>query len=206
MARSKSSKRWLKEHFEDKYVNKAKHEGLRSRAAYKLQEINNRDRLLKPGMTLIDLGAAPGGWSQFAANVVGQKGKVIALDILSMDAIKDVDFLQGDFSEPIIVERLLKLVGDRPVSLVLSDMAPNITGISSVDQARMMHLAELALELTKAVLLPGGDLMIKLFQGSGVDEFKKELKCSFNKILIRKPTASRARSREIYLLARDYNV
>jgi 23S rRNA (uridine2552-2'-O)-methyltransferase len=206
MARSKSSKRWLKEHFEDKYVNKAKREGLRSRAAYKLQEINNRDRLLKPGMTLIDLGAAPGGWSQFAANIVGQKGKVVALDILPMDTIEDVDFLQGDFNEPIVVGRLLKLVGDRPVSLVLSDMAPNITGISSVDQARIMNLAELALALAKNVLSPGGDLMIKLFQGSGVDEFKKELKCSFNKILIRKPTASRSRSREIYLLARGYNV
>ncbi len=211
MARSKSSSKWLKEHFDDKYVNKAKKEGLRSRAAYKLQEINKRDRLLKPGMCLIDLGAAPGGWSQFAASVVGHKGKVIALDILPMDQIEDVDFLQGDFNEPIVVERLLKLVAEQPVgqpkiSLVLSDMAPNITGIVSVDQARMMNLAELAFELTQNVLSPGGDLLIKLFQGSGVDEFKKELKCSFNKILIRKPAASRSRSREIYLLARGYNV
>jgi len=206
MARSKSSSKWLKEHFDDKYVNLAKKEGLRSRAAYKLQEINKRDRLLKPGMSLIDLGAAPGGWSQLAASIIGKKGKVIAVDLLPMDQLEDVEFIQGDFNDPEIVERLLKSVAQQPVSLVLSDMAPNITGIASVDQARMMNLAELALDLSKNVLSPGGDLLIKLFQGSGVDEFKKEVKFSFKKILVRKPAASRSRSREIYLLARGYNV
>jgi len=206
MAKSKSSKQWLKEHFDDKYVNQAKFDGMRSRAVYKLQEINKRDKIIKSGMTVVDLGAAPGGWSQFAAGILGSKGKVIALDILPMDGLENVEFLQGDFNEPIILERLLKLTGSESVGLVMSDMAPNISGIDSMDQARMMNLAELALDLARQVLRPNGDFLIKMFQGSSVDEFKKELKTAFKKVLIRKPDASRSRSREIYILARGYDV
>ena len=206
MAKSKSSKKWLKEHFDDKYVNQAKLDGMRSRAAYKLQEINKRDKLIKPGMTVVDLGAAPGGWSQFAAGIVGHKGKVIAMDILPMDSLENVEFVQGDFNEPIILQRLLELTVNQPIGLVMSDMAPNISGIASMDQARMMNLADLALDLVRQALMPGGDFLIKMFQGSGIDEFKKELKTIFKKVLIRKPDASRSRSREIYILARGYNV
>jgi len=206
MAKSKSSKNWLKEHFDDKYVNQAKLDGMRSRAAYKLQEINKRDKLINSGMTVVDLGAAPGGWSQFAAGIVGTKGKVIAMDILPMDSLENVEFVQGDFNEPIILERLLELTVNQPVGLVMSDMAPNISGINSMDQARMMNLADLALDLARQVLMPDGDFLIKMFQGSGIDEFKKELKTIFKKVLIRKPDASRSRSREIYILARGYNV
>ena len=206
MAKSKSSKKWLKEHFDDKYVNQAKLDGMRSRAAYKLLEINKRDKLIKPGMTVVDLGAAPGGWSQFAAGIVGHKGKVIAMDILPMDSLENVEFVQGDFNEPIILQRLLELTVNQPIGLVMSDMAPNISGIASMDQARMMNLADLALDLVRQALMPGGDFLIKMFQGSGIDEFKKELKTIFKKVLIRKPDASRSRSREIYILARGYNV
>ncbi len=206
MAKSKSSKSWLKEHFDDKYVNQAKLDGMRSRAAYKLLEINKRDKLIKPGMTVVDLGAAPGGWSQFAAGIVGHKGKVIAMDILPMDSLENVEFVQGDFNEPIILQRLLELTVNQPIGLVMSDMAPNISGITSMDQARMMNLADLALDLVRQALMPGGDFLIKMFQGSGSDEFKKELKTIFKKVLIRKPDASRSRSREIYILARGYNV
>ena len=206
MAKSKSSKKWLKEHFDDKYVNQAKLDGMRSRAAYKLLEINKRDKLIKPGMTVVDLGAAPGGWSQFAAGIVGHKGKVIAMDILPMDSLENVEFVQGDFNEPIILQRLLELTVNQPIGLVMSDMAPNISGIASMDQARMMNLADLALDLVRQALMPGGDFLIKMFQGSGIDEFKKELKTIFKKVLIRKPDASRSRSREIYILARGYTV
>ena len=206
MAKSKSSKKWLKEHFDDKYVNQAKLDGMRSRAAYKLLEINKRDKLIKPGMTVVDLGAAPGGWSQFAAGIVGHKGKVIAMDILPMDSLENVEFVQGDFNEPIILQRLLELTVNQPIGLVMSDMAPNISGIASMDQARMMNLADLALDLVRQALMPDGDFLIKMFQGSGIDEFKKELKTLFKKVLIRKPDASRSRSREIYILARGYNV
>jgi len=206
MAKSKSSKNWLKEHFDDKYVNRAKLDGMRSRAAYKLLEINKRDKLIKSGMTVVDLGAAPGGWSQYAAGIVGHKGKVIAMDILPMDSLENVEFVQGDFNEPIILERLLELTVNQPIGLVMSDMAPNISGINSMDQARMMNLADLALDLARQALMPGGDFLIKMFQGSGVDEFKKELKTIFKKVLIRKPDASRSRSREIYILARGYHV
>ena len=206
MAKSKSSKKWLKEHFDDKYVNQAKLDGMRSRAAYKLLEINKRDKLIKPGMTVVDLGAAPGGWSQFAAGIVGHKGKVIAMDILPMDSLENVEFVQGDFNEPIILQRLLELTVNQPIGLVMSDMAPNISGIASMDQARMMNLADLALDLVRQALMPDGDFLIKMFQGSGIDEFKKELKTIFKKVLIRKPDASRSRSREIYILARGYNV
>lgn len=206
MARSKTSKKWLHEHFKDKYVIKSKKEGVRSRAVYKLQEINDRDKLIKAGNVVIDLGSAPGGWSELAGSIVGHKGLVVASDILPMDNINNVEFVQGDFNQPIILERIEKLVENRAVSLVLSDMAPNISGIPSVDQARMMNLAELALDLANSVLSPGGDMLIKVFQGAGVDEFKQEIRKSFKKLVVRKPDASRSRSREIYLLARGFDV
>jgi len=206
MARSKTSKKWLHEHFDDPYVKKAQQEGWRSRAIYKLIEIDERDRLLKPGMTVIDLGAAPGGWSEYAARKVGDKGRVIALDLLPMDAIAGVEFIEGDFREAAVYERLLAVVGERPVDLVMSDMAPNMSGMKAVDQPRAMYLAELSLELAQKVLKPGGDMLIKAFTGEGLDEFKREIRQHFGKLIVRKPKASRSRSPEIYLLARGYNV
>ncbi len=204
MARSKSSSRWLKEHFDDEYVKKAQQQGYRSRAVYKLLEIHQNDRILQPGMTIVDLGAAPGGWSQLAAQIVGEKGTVIALDILPMDALKGVEFIQGDFTDQQVLNILLERVGAAKVGLVMSDMAPNITGINSVDQPRAMYLAELALDLAHKVLAPGGDVLIKVFQGEGFDELYKELRVSFKQVLVRKPKASRARAREVYLLARNF--
>ncbi|MEO7557734.1 MAG: 23S rRNA (uridine(2552)-2'-O)-methyltransferase RlmE [Gammaproteobacteria bacterium] len=204
MARSKSSSRWLKEHFDDEYVKKAQQQGYRSRAVYKLLEIHQSDRILQAGMTTVDLGAAPGGWSQLAAQIVGEKGTVIALDILPMDALKGVEFIQGDFTDQQVLNILLERVGAAKVGLVMSDMAPNITGINSVDQPRAMYLAELALDLARKVLAPGGDVLIKVFQGEGFDELYKELRVSFKQVLVRKPKASRARAREVYLLARNF--
>lgn len=204
MARSKSSSRWLKEHFDDEYVKKAQQQGYRSRAVYKLLEIHQGDRILQAGMTTVDLGAAPGGWSQLAAQIVGEKGTVIALDILPMDALKGVEFIQGDFTDQQVLNILLERVGAAKVGLVMSDMAPNITGINSVDQPRAMYLAELALDLAHKVLAPGGDVLIKVFQGEGFDELYKELRVSFKQVLVRKPKASRARAREVYLLARNF--
>ena len=206
MARSKTSKKWLHEHFKDQYVIQAKKEGLRSRAVYKLKEINDRDKLLKRDTTVVDLGAAPGGWSEYASSVVGKKGLVVASDILPMDRINFVEFVQGDFNEPIIVQSLENLLENRAVSLVMSDMAPNVSGIVSVDQARMMNLAEMALDFAASVLSPGGDFLIKVFQGAGIDEYKSELRKVFKKVIVRKPGASRPRSREIYLLARGYKL
>ena len=206
MARSKTSKKWLTEHFDDPYVKKAQQEGWRSRAIYKLIEIDERDRLLKPGMTVVDLGAAPGGWSEYAARQVGNKGRVIALDLLPMDAIAGVEFIEGDFREAPVYEQLLAVLDGRPVDLVMSDMAPNMSGMKAVDQPRAMYLAELSLELAQKVLKPGGDMLIKAFTGEGLDEFKREIRQHFAKLIVRKPKASRARSPEIYLLARGYNV
>ncbi len=206
MARSKSSGRWLKEHFDDQYVVRAQQEGYRSRAAYKLLEIDNKDKLLKPGMTVVDLGAAPGGWTQIAADRVGRKGKVVALDILQMDPIPDVTVLEGDFREDEVLQQLLDALGGRPVDLVMSDMAPNISGVKSVDQPRAMYLVELALELARTVLKPGGDMLVKLFQGEGSEAYIKECRAAFGKVIIRKPDASRGRSREVYVLARNYIV
>jgi 23S rRNA (uridine2552-2'-O)-methyltransferase len=206
MARSKTSKKWLAEHFDDPYVKKAQQEGWRSRAIYKLIEIDERDKLLKPGMTVVDLGAAPGGWSEYAARKVGDKGRVIAMDLLPMDAIAGVEFIQGDFHEKAVYERLLQVIGERPVDLVMSDMAPNMSGMKAVDQPRAMYLAELSLELAQKVLKPGGDMLIKAFTGEGLDEFKREIQQHFRKLIVRKPKASRPRSPEIYLLARGYNV
>jgi len=206
MARSKTSGKWLKEHFDDAYVKRAQLEGWRSRAVYKLIEIDEKDHILKTGMTVVDLGAAPGSWSEYAAKKVGDKGRIIALDILPMDAMANVTVIQGDFREQAVYEQLLETLGKSRVDLVMSDMAPNISGMKAVDQPRAMYLAELALELADKVLIEGGDLLIKVFTGEGLDPFKQELRKKFNKILVRKPKASRPRSPEIYLLARGYNV
>ena len=204
MARSKSSHRWLKEHFSDPYVKRAQAEGLRSRAAYKLEELLDRDRLLKPGMRVVDLGAAPGGWSQMARARLGERGRVLALDILPMDAIAGVEFLQGDFREEAVLARLEQALGGAGLDLVLSDMAPNMTGVASVDQARAMELAELARDFAQAHLDPGGAFLVKLFQGAGFDDYLKDLRRRYAKITMRKPKASRARSPEVYALATGF--
>jgi 23S rRNA (uridine2552-2'-O)-methyltransferase len=204
MARSKSSGRWLRRHFDDRYVHQAQQAGYRSRAAFKLLEINDRDHILRPGMTVIDLGAAPGGWTQVAASGVGARGRVIALDILPMDPLPSVGFICGDFREEVVFAQLLDLVGEQRVDLVISDMAPNISGMRAVDQPRAMYLAELALDLARKVLAPGGALLVKAFQGEGIDEFRRELQCSFKTVVTRKPKASRPSSREVYMLAKDF--
>ncbi|MBE0510660.1 MAG: 23S rRNA (uridine(2552)-2'-O)-methyltransferase RlmE [Chromatiales bacterium] len=206
MARSKSSQRWLKEHFDDEYVKKAQQQGYRSRAAFKLLEIQQKDQLLKHGMIVVDLGAAPGGWSQIAADLVGKRGQVIALDILPMDPLPDVVVLQGDFQEDAVLEALMQAIDGQPVDLVMSDMAPNMSGVRTVDQPRAMYLAELTLELAKTVLKPGGDMLLKVFQGEGFDAYHKQCRDHFAKVVIRKPDASRGRSREVYLLARGYQL
>lgn len=206
MARSKSSGRWLREHFDDVYVKRAQQEGFRSRAVFKLEELDQRDRLLRPGMTVVDLGAAPGGWSQYARRAVGEKGRVVALDILPMDAIPGVEILQGDFREQEVFDGLMQTLGENPVDLVISDMAPNISGVNSVDQARAMYLVELAIDMAKRILKPEGDLVLKIFQGEGFDPVLADLRRSFRKVTIRKPKASRPRSREVYALARNYIV
>ncbi|MGE0080303.1 MAG: 23S rRNA (uridine(2552)-2'-O)-methyltransferase RlmE [Thiohalomonadaceae bacterium] len=206
MARSASSTRWLKEHFDDEYVKRAQQMGYRSRAVFKLLEIDEKDRLFRKGMRVIDLGAAPGGWSQIARDRVGPQGRVVALDILPMDPLPDVEVLQGDFREEAVMNALLAAVGDEQVDLVMSDMAPNISGERTIDQPRAMYLAELALDLAQRVLAPGGDLLIKVFQGEGSDAFMRTLKQHFAKVIVRKPKASRPRSREVYLLARNYIV
>lgn len=204
MAKSQSSRRWLSEHFRDEYVKRAQQEGLRSRAVFKLKELDERHRLLKPGMTVVDLGAAPGGWSEYAAQRVGRNGKVIALDILPMEPVEGVLFIQGDFREESVLEELHRAIDQRPVQLVLSDMAPNLSGMKAVDQPRAMHLAELAMELAREVLAPGGGFLIKLFQGEGSDAFLREVRQSFAVCSVKKPDASRARSREVYLLASGF--
>jgi 23S rRNA (uridine2552-2'-O)-methyltransferase len=206
MARKGSSHRWLREHHSDEYVRRAKQEGWRSRAVYKLEEIDGKDRLFRPGMTVVDLGAAPGGWSQYAVARVGKKGAVVALDRLDMPAVDGVDFLQGDFTEQSVLDELLETLGDRPVDLVLSDMAPNMSGMKGVDQPAAIYLGELSLDLARQVLRPGGNLLIKAFQGEGFDELLAALRSTFGKVQVRKPGASRDRSREVYLLARNYRV
>ncbi|MFN3919567.1 MAG: 23S rRNA (uridine(2552)-2'-O)-methyltransferase RlmE [Methylohalobius sp.] len=204
MAKTRSSGRWLAEHFTDAYVQLAQAQGYRSRATFKLQEIQARDRILTPGMTVVDLGAAPGGWSQFAADQVHPNGKVVAVDILPMDPLPRVTFLQGDFTQDQTWQRLRSILGDTSVNVVLSDMAPNLSGNRSVDQARAMHLAELALEAAEQLLLEGGCLLTKLFQGEGFEAFQKRLRNQFAKVTTRKPKASRPRSREVYLLAQGF--
>lgn len=202
MARSKTSKAWMREHVTDEFVRRAAREGLRSRAAYKLQEINARDKLVKRGMCVVDLGAAPGGWSQLVAPMVGADGKVLALDILEMDPIPNVEFIQGDFGEQAVLEAVERALQGRGVDLVLSDMAPNISGVRSTDQARWEHLFELAVDFARTHLNPGGALLIKCFQGAGVDALRRDLSQLFDSLAVRKPQASRDRSREFFLLAR----
>jgi 23S rRNA (uridine2552-2'-O)-methyltransferase len=204
--RTKSSARWLAEHANDEYVKRAKQDGWRSRAVYKLEEINQKERLLRPGIRCVDLGAAPGGWSQYAARILAGSGRLVATDILPMDAIVGVDFVQGDFREPDVLEAVLDRVGAAKVDLVLSDMAPNMAGIDAVDQPRSMHLAELALEFADRVLAPGGDLLVKLFQGEGFDQIIKDARRRYGRVATKKPKASRTRSPEIYLLARQFGM
>ena len=201
MSRSKSSQRWLREHFSDPYVKKAQAEGLRSRAAYKLEELIERDRLLKPGMVVVDLGAAPGGWSQYVRQALGDSGRVLALDILEMPPLAGVEFLHGDFREAAVLSQLETLLDGQQVDLVLSDMAPNFSGVDAVDLPRSMHLAELALEFADHHLRPGGAFLIKLFQGVGFDDYVRQLRRRYDKVAIRKPAASRKRSPEVYALA-----
>ncbi|OBA00327.1 23S rRNA (uridine(2552)-2'-O)-methyltransferase RlmE [Halomonas sp. G11] len=198
---SKTSASWMKEHFDDPYVKQSWQDGYRSRASYKLLEIDEKDKLLRPGMTVIDLGAAPGGWSQIAAEKVGPQGRVIASDILDMDGLADVSFVQGDFTEESVLNAILEQLENRPVDLVMSDMAPNMSGMAAIDQPQAMYLVELALELARETLSPGGQLLVKVFQGEGFDSYLKELRGSFKRVVTRKPGASRARSREVYLLA-----
>jgi 23S rRNA (uridine2552-2'-O)-methyltransferase len=204
MPRTKSSQRWLARNAKDKYVKRARQEGARSRAIYKLEEIDRRDHLLQPGMTVVDLGAAPGGWSQYVKSRVGDSGRVLALDILPMEPIVGVEFIEGDFTEPPVLDLLLQRLQGKPVDLVISDMAPNMSGVASVDQARSMNLAELALEFSDKSLKPGGSLLIKTFQGAGFNEFYAQLRHRFEKLATRKPSASRAESKEIYLLGRGF--
>ena len=204
MAQSKTSKRWLKEHFDDPFVKQAQKDGYRSRASYKLLEIQERDRILKPGMTVLDLGAAPGGWSQVAARLIGEKGRIIASDILAMDSIPDVTFIQGDFTEDAVFEAILAAIGDTQVDLVISDMAPNMSGMDAIDQPKGMYLAELALELAREVSAKGASYVVKVFQGEGFDEYIRQCRQSFDKVMIRKPDASRARSREVYVVGQGY--
>jgi 23S rRNA (uridine2552-2'-O)-methyltransferase len=204
MARSKSSARWLREHFTDEYVKRARQEGYRSRAAYKLLEIHEKDHLLRPGLTVVDLGAAPGGWSQLAARLVGGQGRVIALDLLPLEPLAGVECLEGDFREATVLERLLEVLNGRAVDLVISDLAPNTSGIKAVDQPRGMYLAELALDFARRCLRPGGDFLTKVFQGEGFDALLHELRAAFAAVVIRKPRASRLRSAEQYLLGRNY--
>lgn len=200
MKKHKTSKAWMHEHVTDHYVQRAKAEGWRSRAAFKLMEIDEKDRLLRPGMVVVDLGAAPGGWSQVAAERVGGGGRVLALDLLEMAPVVGVEFIQGDFREDAVLAELTLRLSGRPVDLVISDMAPNISGIAATDQARAVHLAELALEFASRNLKPGGNFLVKIFQGEGFDAFRKAMTADFDKVVVRKPKSSRDRSSEVYLL------
>jgi 23S rRNA (uridine2552-2'-O)-methyltransferase len=202
MARNKTSKAWMHEHVNDPYVKRAQAEGMRSRAAYKLEQLAGRDHLLKPGMVVVDLGAAPGGWSQVAARIVGPEGRVIGVDLLDMAQLPGVRFVQGDFGDDAVLAEVEKLLDGRPVDLVLSDMAPNISGVASVDQARSIGLAELALEFAVNHLKPQGNFLVKVFQGSGFEQLVAEIRSRFVQVMIRKPEASRSRSNEVYLVAK----
>ena len=204
MVSSKSSKKWLEERARDQYVKKSKQAGFRSRASFKLLEIQEKDRFIQPGMIVVDLGSAPGGWSQAAKILVGDKGSVLATDILPMAPISGVKFIQGDFTEDAVFEDLIERVGGESVDLVISDMAPNITGIRSIDQPESMHLAELALDFARSILREGAYFLVKVFEGEGIGEFKQVLASEFEKVKVRKPKASRSRSREFYLLAEKY--
>lgn len=204
MSRSKSSRRWLDRQFSDPYVKRAQDQGLRSRAAFKLLEIQEKDRLIRRGMRVLDLGAAPGSWSQIAADLVGPEGRVIALDLLALEPIPGVTVLQGDFREESVLSDLRAELGGLPVDLILSDMAPNLSGAAAVDQPRSIYLAELALDLAREALKPGGGLVVKVFQGEGFDRYLRELRGRFALVVSRKPKASRPESRELYLVCKGF--
>lgn len=206
MAKSKSSGRWLREHFNDEFVKKAQKEGYRSRATYKLLEIQQKDKIFRPGDVVVDLGAAPGGWAQFAVKQVGRKGRVYALDLLAIDPIEGVDIIQGDFSEECAYQSLMACLVGQQVDLVISDMAPNISGMRSVDQPKMVYLGELAVAFAEQVLKTRGIFLAKMFQGEGVEELYQVLRQRFSQVITRKPKASRARSREVYILAKGYKL
>ncbi len=201
--KSKSSGRWLQEHFNDPYVKQAQQEGYRSRAIYKLKEIHERDRLFKPGMTVVDLGAAPGSWAQLVVNLVKPKGRVIGVDLLPVDPLPGFEFIQGDFCEDSVLQALLDKINPAKIDWVISDMAPNMSGNESVDLPRAMYLCELALDFAHKVLQPGGGFLIKAFQGEGFDALLGQIKADFASVVIRKPKASRGRSREVFILARS---
>ncbi len=200
MAKSKSSRRWLAEHFDDQYVKMAQQQGLRSRAAFKLMELDDKYNLLRPGMRVVDLGSAPGSWTQVVQKALGGTGRIIALDILPMDALENVSFIQGDFTEDEPLARLEAELGGIQTDLVLSDLAPNMSGVGAVDQPRAMYLAELALEFAQQWLAPGGSFVVKVFHGEGFDNYVKQTRSMFEKVQVRKPSASRPRSREVYIL------
>ncbi|MDG9927564.1 MULTISPECIES: 23S rRNA (uridine(2552)-2'-O)-methyltransferase RlmE [unclassified Pseudomonas] len=204
MKRSKSSSRWLNEHVNDPYVKRAQKDGLRSRASYKLMELNEKDKLMRPGMLVMDLGSAPGGWSQVAGRIVGEKGRVIASDILPMDPLDNVDFIQGDFTDDGVFQQILDAIDGNQPDLIISDIAPNISGVAAADQAASMYLVELVLDMVRQVLKPNGNFVAKVFQGEGSDEYLKDVRTSFEKVVIRKPEASRPRSREVYLVAKGF--
>ena len=205
MGKKKSSSRaWLKEHHDDIFVQRAQKEGYRSRAVYKLMEINDKDQILRRGMSVLDLGSAPGGWSQVAAKLVGEAGRVVASDILLMDALPDVVFVQGDFTEQETYDRIVASLNDKPLDVVLSDMAPNMSGMPEVDQPRSMYLAELATELAERALAPGGAFITKVFQGEGFEPWFRQIRDRFDRVTTRKPTASRPRSREVYIVASGF--
>jgi 23S rRNA (uridine2552-2'-O)-methyltransferase len=204
--RSASSKRWLQEHVNDKYVKEANKRGLRSRAFFKIEELNQKDKLMKAGDTVVDLGAAPGGWSQYAVEALGDNGTVIACDILQMDPIAGVDFLRGDFREQDVLDALLNRIDGKNVDLVMSDMAPNLSGNDTVDQAQSMYLVELALDMCHQVMKPEGKFVVKVFQGEGFDQFMADVRSAFKVVKVRKPESSRARSREVYLVATGYKL
>jgi 23S rRNA (uridine2552-2'-O)-methyltransferase len=206
MQRSKSSSKWLKDHFDDFYVKQAQKFGYRSRAVYKLKEVNEKERLLSPNMKVIDLGAAPGGWSQYVSQCIGDTAKIVAVDLLSIDALPNVEFICGDFTEDEVVQKILNFFPTRSVDLILSDMAPNMSGNAAIDIPRAMHLAELALDFSFNTLKPGGTLFMKVFHGSGFDALIKLARDNFAKVIIKKPKASRQGSRETYLLAKDYKL
>lgn len=204
MGRSKSSHQWMQRHLNDRYVKQAQRDGYRSRASYKLLEIQEKDKIIKPGDRVVDLGAAPGGWSQVAARIVGKKGRVLAMDLLEMPPLFGVDIIQGDFREQAIMDRLLAELDGRQVDVVLSDMAPNISGMTAVDQPRAMYLAELALDFANQTLTPGGRFVTKLFQGEGFDDYYRQARQSFERVVTRKPKASRPKSREVYMVAKGF--
>jgi len=208
MARSKSSGNWLKEHFDDEYVKRSQKEGYRSRAIYKLEEIQQKDNLIRSNMQVVDLGAAPGGWSQYATELVGTGGRVVASDILPIDPLPFVEFIQGDFTEESVLNDILSVLdkdqSNNKADVVISDMAPNVTGVETIDQPKSIYLCELSLDMARLILKPGGSFVAKVFQGDGSDAFLKDVRSSFKKVKIRKPKASRPRSREVYVVAQGF--